>query len=96
MSEKKYSHGRWEKQFRNVVAIAYGRTSIVAEVFGYTTEQMLANIHLIAAAPELLEALESIFEKVEKAVDRVGSYYLSNHDRLKVKRAIAKAKGEKE
>lgn len=48
-----------------------------------------ANAHLIAAAPDMLEALESALLEL-KRLDDDGSAY----DRMKIRNAIAKAKGE--
>ena len=67
----------------------------VAEVTKWTSaggsdpEVMQANARLIAAAPELLEALETIMDSVEAKKVRLDIYELELAER-----AIAKANGE--
>ena len=53
-------------------------------------EENRANARLIAAAPELLEALENLLEHVENR-DALGAYWA---DPMAARAAIAKAKGE--
>jgi len=53
-----------------------------AGIRGRTPEEMMANARLIAAAPELLEALEVLYEELSPRALR------------KAAAAIAKAKGE--
>lgn len=54
---------------------------------GRTPEEAMANARLIAAAPDLLEALETLLKQAEKQ-GAVGIYW------DEAKSAIAKAKGE--
>ncbi len=54
-------------------------------------EEAWANARLIAAAPELLEALETVVERMEE-LQKVTSYPLA-WPRVKAMDAIAKAKG---
>ena len=58
----------------------------IAEVIGSMTAQE-ANAHLIAAAPDLLEALETLVKQAE-GHKAVGAYW------DEARAAIAKAKGE--
>lgn len=61
-------------------------------VRGKTRKQAIANAHLIAAAPDLLEALESYVEALFDGPENLTS---RRNDELeeKARRAIAKAKG---
>lgn len=55
-------------------------------------DEMLANAHLIAAAPELLEALEKCVDRMIKAQDVTGYPHVTAI--LEAKDAIRKAKGD--
>ena len=71
---------RWKTAFCNRAAIE----PAIGEVYG-AGDELIANAQLIAAAPELLEALEVIIEDLEEGAK----------PRMKLARAaIAKAKGE--
>ena len=65
--------------------------SIVSNQFWWdmTDDEAKANARLIAAAPELLEALEEIMKQTDQR-----SNYLIDHVYLIAAAAIAKAKGE--
>lgn len=66
----------------------------IAERCGYPNDQSRANAHLIAAAPELYEALEALSEHFTQVVKafRVDS---EEHETLVAARAaLAKARGE--
>ncbi len=56
---------------------------------GLFTQTMIANAHLVAAAPDLLEACISAVEFHEGGPSHMGQYVLDT-----IKAAIAKAKGE--
>lgn len=75
-------------------AIAAGR-EIIAEVFRRTSTTVLqdahANAHLIAAAPELWDALVELVERREQRAGRVEGGSDGRYDRARA--AIAKARG---
>lgn len=70
---------------------------VVKAVAGITTEQRLANARLIAAAPEMLEALERTLWYVKKQGRRsltVADAAAANEAMQHLQSVIAKAKGE--
>lgn len=98
MSETKFTPGPWragksiyQSQAR-VVAEKGGR---VADVFAYEEDQAHANAALIAAAPEMFEALAEAVEKYGKSggpwnvPSEPGSWI------AKAKEALKKARGER-
>ena len=65
---------------------------IIAEVL---SPKAWANAALIAAAPDLLAALEEILELFEINVTRVKAFPFGEQSVLKARAAIAKARGDK-
>ena len=55
-------------------------------------EDGMANAHLIAAAPELYEALEEALETIHALIDEGYMAYI--HQRERIEYAMAKARGE--
>lgn len=102
MSESKHTPGPWrlgEEDNRNcMIPVLCGDEEepyAVAEVSHYDDfppgEQGSENAKLIAAAPELLEALEALVDDLDnKALRR----YLNRNVVTTARKAIAKAKGE--
>lgn len=102
MSEMSYTKGPWEIDDWNGDRLVRSYTNVnkndelIAEIFGLK-KQRLANAKLIAAAPELLEALQILLKEQPKAssisngeVDPM-SYSMA----IKIaKQAIAKATGK--
>lgn len=71
MSETKHTPGPWDPQpdFGGTVWAGQGRKrECIAEVSGNTHERTWANAQLIAAAPELYEALTSCLRDLESWV----------------------------
>lgn len=68
---------------------AFGSSIFVAgePIKGRSDEEIIANLRLGAAAPKMLEALESV-------LGWCGSVFPDHPDTLKVRAAIAAAKGE--
>lgn len=63
--------------------------------FGQTDEDNLANAHLIAAAPEMLAALQQVYTRLElEESENPNGTYLCAAMRGTIGRAIKKAKGE--
>ena len=73
------------------------KTSLpIADFYLWDMPEQKANAHLIAAAPELLEALECVADiDVSGADDRVIRFILAAAQH-KARAAIAKAKGEEQ
>ena len=68
----------------------------IAEFIGITWERMLeneANINLIAAAPEILEALSLLVDQYDSSGDFTMGGNLTNEPFLMARAAIAKATG---
>ena len=92
MSETKHTPGQWETLDNSIIAGAIC-IAVIEDDGGYEApaDQRLANARLIAAAPELLEALEAIL-KVGKGVpgplNMIGTQMVREFARA----AIAKAK----
>lgn len=100
----KYTPGPWfttREGFSTVYVEARLRGSILQEVAacGPTelgSEQQEANARLIACAPELLEALEIMYDYAGFALDVLSheEATLAENELSKAKKIIAKAKGE--
>ena len=91
MKEEKHTSGPWSVRDAGFVDIMAEGTHQVAIVKGYSIPQQMANAHLIAAAPEILGALEEAIMQFE------ANAHYSDDDRAVIIRmagAIAKAKGE--
>lgn len=73
-----------------ITGVLGGSTS--GPLFIESDEEVSANARLIAAAPELLDALESILDAIRKPPTSTGGYH--EFDIHKAEIAIAKARGE--
>lgn len=104
MSESKFTPGQWlvnaDRQIGGCngdIAITLLSGTIVAVAFARRNpDEALANAHLIAAAPELYEALKTLYASVEKACGNVipaGSFCWG---RELAQKALAKAEGREE
>lgn len=90
MNEFKHTPGPWLCSGKTVYALnddGYNRFSALVQDAHTHQDELEANAHLIAAAPELLEALLAIVG--DKGVQRVNSDLLNQ-----ALTAISKAKGE--
>lgn len=94
MSEPKFTPGPWlfsSYKSGNSVIVIDGKEFDVATV-NYPNRD--ANAHLIAAAPELYEALEGLLADITEyqEINNLGGQ--NNHWQVKAKAALAKARGE--
>lgn len=102
MSETKHTPGPWQYCFEGETAAFIlehdGSTVVKLSVTMNTTAHsaLVANARLIAAAPELLEALEKLYALVEGESPSLLDEDSGGDSRLDIEicAAIAKAKGE--
>jgi len=73
---------------RHEVAVHDANDRLVAMCFGRTTEEAEDNAHLISAAPEILEALETMVDMVEM------NRFIQDYAMEIAREAIRKARGE--
>jgi hypothetical protein len=98
----KHTQGGWSRNIapaRKYSTIYAGRNTHVAHLAksGMTDEELEANANLIAAAPDLLEALQSIVKDVQRGrIDWTTKKHPDFSDNVleNALTAIAKAKGE--
>lgn len=87
----KHAPGPWRLDKDNLNVYANG---LLATVFGHIhTGEKLANASLIAAAPEMLEALELAFAEMNNGVDYAQSGE-PTPAQIAIRSAITKARGE--
>ena len=99
-----YTPGPWSRNIppaKKYATVWSGRNTHVAYVAtcGLSDEEVEGNINLIAAAPELLEALIAIDEETKDYPSKrpySTDSWLPAHLRQMMQTAIAKAKGEQE
>lgn len=102
MTETKFTPGPWRRcTFRGIEDVA--TKSVVAVMASREKKELDANAHLIAAAPEMYEALEEVlemFESVSKGIDW-GKTFLTadmirkmNEAPINAAFALRKARGE--
>lgn len=85
-----HTPGPWEP----IGCAIYAGEIKIAEFIGIPWERMLeneANINLIAAAPDMLKALEFLMEQYDSSGDFTMGGNLTNEPFLKARAAIAKA-----
>lgn len=83
MSEAKFTKGPWEYDYRMIEVLADNRTKPVC--FGVTDDN---DGYLIAAAPEMYEAMQEFVNRVDRGEVRSTATY------NKFKTILAKARGE--
>ena len=90
---KACEHGGYGDYDGNCIVIL-GDDLRVAIVLGSDNEETNANARLIAAAPDLLEALENLHANIAEyaRINNLGGF--DNQDMQQARAAIAKAKGE--
>ena len=87
MAEPKYTKGPWENVDDAYIEAANGTVVVNEMNTALPDEQITANAHLIAAAPELYEALEAML--------RFGDIGSRAAAEIKAHAALAKARGER-
>jgi len=95
--EKKYTKGEWD--VNRVIYDVYG-TYFLKGINGQTDSDLetedIANLSLISAAPNLLEALEDLIKGIDELPPIVALQSVLEKQYKKAEKAIAKAYGEKE
>lgn len=94
MTETKFTPGPWQthiSEVRGDLCVISERAWICGEILNRVRsipeEEARANAHLIAAAPDVYEALEA-------AANSAGFQYMWPNTRSKIEAALAKARGE--
>jgi K+/H+ antiporter YhaU regulatory subunit KhtT len=77
--------GRWW------AIICSGYSNMICKVFGDSKEEAEANAKLIAAAPDLLEALENLIDPMTGLVADHVAHYIGSEKAHKIEQAIEKA-----
>ncbi len=93
MSKTKHTPGPWHEILAGDIPLIMSNNTVVAEVRPFPEERRIPDTHLIAAAPEMLEALEWCVE----TFDGLAAVYPSlDNERgfARAKAVIKKAKGE--
>ena len=101
MSGVKHTPGPWEVCYTDEI---YAGSKHIADAFIYaigSLEQAVANAHLIAAAPDLLEALENLLTEAEDVfVCMADATGIDRHNLpapfIKARAAITRARGEQD
>jgi hypothetical protein len=93
MSETKFTPGPWVKNWTAPYNVSGQGGSQIATVHFFSNEECQGNADLIAAAPELYEALENALDRL----DDISIYYnIDLSEEIKAANAaLAKARGEK-
>lgn len=93
--EKKWTEGPWRKESfslsEEILATGNKLVAIVQSRHCESPEEMRANAHLIAAAPELYEALAALLSRVGNDADAHAWFLDEQENAIK---ALAKARGE--
>jgi len=105
MSDTKWTPGPWVYEptdypgLEDTVAGQMGRVMqadhgdyTICQLCDFSEDEILANAHLIAAAPEIYEALQDTRETIQALINEGYNGYVSQRDRID--RALAKARGE--
>ena len=111
MSETKWTKGPWKAQMAKttsdgefdfaVLAPVDGKTHVIAEAFGRVGETTYCparhNAHLIAAAPDLYEALATLLAEMRAMAERSDLVCDDEAEAMLVaERALSRARGETE
>lgn len=99
MSETKFTPGPWvyRSKTREIGTVdksdtqSYGMLLVVAYIDGFDHEEHEANAHLIAAAPDLYDALQNLLSRLANDAD--GHAWFMDEQEASII-ALAKARGE--
>ena len=91
MSAHKHTPGKWENPKHDRFRVLDKHGNVICECFG-EGDELTSNTRLIAAAPELLDALETIVAKCDEET----TFYSTEDIINKARAAIARATGETE
>lgn len=96
-----YTKGQWVREGTTVEVVQDGEGKMLVDVYGETQEETISNAHLIAAAPDLLDACIEASRVLSHIKDTPKadplryvpvSAYMKAYN--KIKQAIAKAEGK--
>lgn len=98
-----WTPGIWVSKFDETYTIRNGDDHLIANctfLKGHmgrrTGEEVAANAHLIAAAPDLYEALAEAELQIEYVHEKFAATGSGNNTLVKIRAALAKARGEME
>jgi hypothetical protein len=86
-----HTKGKWTREGTTVEVVQDGEGKMLVDVYGETQEETEANAHLIAAAPDLLEACKRAFRFIDYTLDSTRE---THRVREILARAISKAEGK--
>lgn len=101
MTQAKYTSGPWrfkgfDPEFNTVPVINSGSYDLGVHFLGthgLTNEEKEANAHLIAAAPDLFDALQNIMNGITSGAIKTDYDEVMENAVIRAHKAIAKAKG---
>lgn len=91
-----HTKGEWKAEYRSggdYEITSDGFVGCIAKV-NVDCYAVKSNAHLIAAAPDLLEALKAVLSTVIVNDDMTTSYAIDGKTRKQINRALAKAEGK--
>jgi hypothetical protein len=95
-TEGPWSVAETRHNYDTVIRGPKGEPIALALIAGYTKQEGAANTALLAAAPDLLEALQELCEIVEDAIEQKSAKDLDSFTLQPARAAIARATGESE
>lgn len=93
-TEGPWSVAETRHNYDTVIRGPKGEPIALALIAGYTKQEGAANTALLAAAPDLLEALQELCEIVEDAIEQKSAKDLDSFTLQPARAAIARATGE--